>query len=247
MRRVLHEIRNHLAVAIANVQAFRDGVLEPSPKRLSSVLQALGEVENLLGELVPRQISPQTAAETHVRRINVCDVIANEVCAFEAAAAEHQIAFRVQPCTVHDAACVNFAGDPVRVGEIVNNVVSNAIRYTPRGGEIDVDCRPSGGVLTLTVTDGGPGVRSDELVRIFEAGFRGTASAGTTGSGEGLALVKRFVEEQGGTVEVENVADRGARFTVRLPGMPLSARADRRDDGTIPLLSTRSTCSADPR
>jgi two-component system sensor histidine kinase BaeS len=236
MRRLIHEIRNHLAVAIANVEAFRDGVLEPSPKRLSSVLQALGEVENLLGELTPQQTAPQPALETRARRINVCDVITNEVLAFEAAAAEHQIAFRVQQCTVHDPACANFAGDPVRVGEIVNNVVSNAIRYTPHGGTIDVDCRPSGGILTLTVTDGGPGVRSDELAKIFEAGFRGAASAGTMGSGEGLALVKRFVEEQGGTVEVENVAGRGARFTVRLPGTPLDERAGRREDGSISLL-----------
>ena len=235
MRRVIHEIRNHLAVAIANVEAFRDGVLEPSPKRLSSVLQALGEVDNLLGELTPR-MAAKPAMATHARRINVCDVITNEVVAFEAAAAEHQIAFHVQQCTVHDAACVNFAGDPVRVAEIVNNVVSNAMRYTPAGGRIDVDCRPSGGTLTLTVTDGGPGVRNDVLARIFEAGFRGAASAGTTGSGEGLALVKRFVEEQGGTVDVENVPDRGARFTVRLPGMPLGAHPDRREDGTISLL-----------
>ena len=236
MRRVIHEIRNHLAVAIANVEAFRDGVLEPSPKRLSSVLQALGEVENLLGELTPRQLAPSPTLATDTRRINVCDVITNEVLAFEAAAAERQIAFRVQQCAAHDPACVNFTGDPVRVAEIVNNVVSNAMRYTPPGGQIDVDCRPSGGILTLMVTDGGPGVRSDELAKIFEAGFRGAASAGTTGSGEGLALVKRFVEEQGGTVEVENVADRGARFTVRLPGMPVDARADRREDGTISLL-----------
>ena len=236
MRRVVHEIRNHLAVAIANVEAFRDGVLEPSAQRLSSVLQALGEVENLLGELTPRRMAPQVALGANARRINVCDVITNEVLAFEAAAAEHQIAFRVQQCAAHGPSCVNFTGDPVRVGEIVNNVISNAMRYTPPGGQIDVDCRPSGGILSLTVTDGGPGVRSDELGKIFEAGFRGAASAGTTGSGEGLALVKRFVEEQGGTVEVENVADRGARFTVRLPGMPLDDRADRCDDGTISLL-----------
>jgi signal transduction histidine kinase len=226
VRRVIHEIRNHLAVAIANVAAFRDGVLEPSPQRLSSVLQALGEVENLLGELTPRPLAPQAPLGTNAQRINVCDVITNEVLAFEAAAAEHEITFCVQQCTAHGPACVNFTGDPVRVGEIVNNVVSNAMRYTPPGGQIDVDCRPSGGVLTLTVTDGGPGVRSDEFGKIFEAGFRGAASVGTTGSGEGLALVKRFVEEQGGTVDVENVADRGARFTVRLPGMPFDEGAE---------------------
>jgi signal transduction histidine kinase len=236
MRRIVHEIRNHLAVAIANVEAFRDGVLVPSPQRLTSVLQALGEAASLLGELSPPQMAPQAVLGTNAHRINVCDVITNEVLAFEAAAAEHQITFRVRQCAAHGPACVNFTGDPVRVGEIVNNVVSNAMRYTPPGGEIDVDCRPSGGILTLTVTDGGPGVRSDELGKIFEAGFRGAASTGTTGSGEGLALVKQFVEEQGGTVDVENIADRGARFTVRLPGMAVDERTERRDDGSISLL-----------
>jgi two-component system sensor histidine kinase BaeS len=218
VRRVLHEIRNHLAVAIANIEAFRDGVLEPSSARLSSVLQALGEVENLLRELIPGQMASQAALPMRPRRINVCDVIANEVLAFEAAAAEHQITLSVQLCAAHEAACVNFTGDPIRVAEIVNNVVSNAMRYTPPGGRIDVDCRPLNGVLTLTVTDGGPGVRTDELAKIFESGFRGAGSAGTPGAGYGLALVKQFVEAQGGTIEVENVVDRGARFIVRLPG-----------------------------
>lgn len=236
MRRVVHEIRNHLAVAMANVEAFRDGVLEPSPKRLAAVLQALGEVEILLRELSPGAMAQQPTLATHARPINVCDVVTNEVLAFEAAATEHRIAFRVQHCTAHDPACLNFAGDPVRVAEIVNNVVSNAIRYTPPGGQIDVDCRRSGGALTLTVTDGGPGVQDDELAKIFESGFRGAASTRTQGSGEGLALVKQFVEQHGGTIEVDNVAGRGARFTVSLPGTPLDVHARHCDDGTISLL-----------
>lgn len=236
MRRVVHEIRNHLAVAIANIEAFRDGVLEPSPKRLAAVLQALGEVEVLLSGLTPGPSSQPPALAMEVRPIDVCDVITNEVLAFQAVAAEREIGFRVQQCATHDPACLNFAGDPVRIAEIVNNVVSNAIRYTPRGGVIDIDCRRSGAALTLTVTDNGPGVRDDEVGRIFEAGFRGTASAKIAGSGVGLALVKQFVEEHGGTVEVGNVADRGARFTVSLPGTPLAVRAYVRDDGTISLL-----------
>ena len=235
MRRVVHEIRNHLAVAIANIEAFRDGVLEPSPARLAAVLQALGEVEALLSELTFVSSSPPPLA-TEIRPINVCDVITNEALAFEAAAAEHDVRFRVQQCATHDPACLNFAGDPVRVAEIVNNVVSNAIRYTPPGGSIDIDCRRSGAFLTLTVTDSGPGVGSDETGKIFDAGFRGSAATQTNGSGVGLTLVKQFVEEHGGTVEVENVADRGARFTVALPGTPPAVRPHVREDGTISLL-----------
>jgi two-component system sensor histidine kinase BaeS len=237
VRRVIHEIRNHLAVAIANVEAFRDGVLEPSPKRLSAVLQALGEVDVLLRELSPGQAaSPVAAFATERRSIDVCDVITNEVLAFEAAAAERGIEFRVQQCATHDPACLNFAGDPVRIAEIVNNLVSNAIRYTPGGGRIDIDCRRSGDALMLTVNDGGPGVSRADAGRIFESGFRGAAAAHTEGSGLGLSLVKRFVEEHGGTIEVGDADGGGARFTVRLPGTPRDVQPHRHDDGTISLL-----------
>lgn len=218
MRSVIHEIRNHLAVAIANIEAFQDGVLEPTPKRLGAVLQALGEVEALL-QALPRgdtEVPPELRSER--RTVDVCDVITNEVLACEAAAREREIGFHVQQCIAHDRACARFGCDPVRVAEIVNNVISNAIRYTPPGGQIDVDCRRSAGSLTLTVTDGGPGVGGEEIERIFEDGFRGSAAGGTQGSGLGLPLVKRFVEEHGGTIEVKNVAGRGAQFTVKLPG-----------------------------
>jgi signal transduction histidine kinase len=235
LRRVVHEIRNHLAVAIANIEAFRDGVFEPSPKRLAAVLQALGEVEVLLGELSPGRAISQPTLTTQPRTINVCDVITNEVLAFEAAAVEREIDFRVQHCVTHDAACTNFTGDPVRVAEIVNNVVSNALRYTPPGGRVEVDCRRGADVLVLTVTDSGPGVRNDEAAQIFEPGFRGEAAAQTEGSGLGLTLVKRFVEELGGTIAVDNLADCGARFTVRLPGAA-GYRPQTGDDGTISLL-----------
>lgn len=235
MRRVVHEIRNHLAVAIANVEAFRDGVLEPSEKRLTAVLQALGEVEVLLRELSPGMLLSQPTFAMEPRTINVCDVISNEVLAFEAAAGERGIELTVQQCTSHEPACLNFRGDPVRVAEIVNNVVSNAIRYTPPGGRIEVDCRRGADALVLTVTDGGPGVARDEVGKIFEAGFRGEAAAETEGSGLGLSLVKQFVEEHGGSVEVENIAGRGASFKVKLPGSPLDA-ATPTADGPISLL-----------
>ncbi|MBV8580170.1 MAG: sensor histidine kinase [Candidatus Eremiobacteraeota bacterium] len=234
MRRVVHEIGNHLAIAVASIEAFRDGLLEPSPEWLEAVLQALREVDALLEELAPEHSSGEPVLAASARPINVCAVVTNEVLAFEATALKHGIAFSVERCMVHDPACVNFDGDPIRIAEIVNNVISNAIRYTPSGGRIDIDCRRSGGALTLSVTDGGPGVRDDEIERIFDAGFRGSASGNTAGSGLGLALVKRFVEEHGGRIDVENVAERGARFTVHLPGTAIDARLA--EDGTVSLL-----------
>jgi signal transduction histidine kinase len=236
VRRVIHEIRNHLAIGIANVEAFRDGVLEPSPKRLAAVLQALREVERLLLDLTPAETAATAAFGITSRTINARDVIENEAFGFEAAAADRGLVFAVEMGPPDEEVCLEFAGDPTRVAEIVNNIVGNAVRYTPHGGRVDVACRRIGSDLVLTVVDDGPGIRKDEAQRIFEPGFRGAASVGTRGSGQGLALVKRFAEEQGGSVSAVNVAGRGACFTVRLPGMPLDRPARRREDGVISLL-----------
>jgi signal transduction histidine kinase len=231
MKSVIHEIRNHLAIAIANVEAFRDGVLEASPARLGAVLQALGEVDVLLGSIpLGKAVASDASA---MQMTDVCHLIGNELIAFEAAAKEKGIAFNVERCAEEHTQCSSFTCDPTHVAEIVNNVVSNAIRYTPRGGRIDIDCRRADG-LTLMVTDSGPGVRDHERAQIFEYGFRGTASGATKGSGLGLSVVQRFVAELGGSVTVENIPGSGARFTVNIPTVERVPEPSA--DGVISLL-----------
>lgn len=215
MRRVVHELRNHLAVAVANVEAFRDGVLDPTPARLDAVLQALRAANTLLNEIRTER-AVATLAQTK-QTLDICNVITNEVLGLEALAVERGVGFEVRQCASHDTACAHFACDPVRVGEIVNNVVSNAIHYTPREGHIEVACRRVEGQIALDVTDDGPGVDGEDAGRIFDSGYRGSASHDTTGSGIGLALTKRFVEDLGGSIDVLDVDGGGARFAIRLP------------------------------
>jgi len=216
MSSVIHEIRNQLAVAVANVEAFRDGVLQPTPERLGAVLQALAAATALLRDLPAADRAAAFASEP--RRIDACDIIAKAVLSFESLAAGKSIDFVVHQSTVHDEACPAFFGDPVRVAQIVGNILSNAIRYTPSGGRVEVDCRRVGGSLAITVTDDGPGIRSDEIGKIFDDGFRGLAAARTEGSGLGLGLAARFVHAHGGSIAVNTMPGHGARFTVRLPG-----------------------------
>jgi signal transduction histidine kinase len=113
--------------------------------------------------------------------------------------------------------------DPVRIGQVVANLVGNAIKFTPRGGRVRVEARgePGGGAV-ITVADTGIGIDAAELPRIFDRFFRGSraSEARGSGSGLGLAIVRSIVEMHGGTVAVESRLGAGSTFRVTLPAQP---------------------------
>jgi len=113
--------------------------------------------------------------------------------------------------------------DPVRIGQVVTNLVGNAIKFTPRGGRVTVGVRgePDGSAV-ITVADTGIGIDAAELPRIFDRFFRGAraSEARGSGSGLGLAIVRSIVEMHGGTVTVESRLGAGSTFRVVLPPNP---------------------------
>lgn len=116
--------------------------------------------------------------------------------------------------------------DPVRIGQVVANLVGNAIKFTPRGGRVDVRVQAErGGGASITVVDSGIGIDPAELPRIFDRFFRGSraSEARGSGSGLGLAIVRGIVEMHGGTIAVESRLGSGATFRVTLPAAPRQA------------------------
>lgn len=215
MQSTIHEMRNQLAVAIANVEAFIDEKFKPTPDRLNAVLRALREVDVLINDLRPSgPVQPRTAMVT----TDVCDLILSELVAMEPAASAAGVELKVDRCSQKHQGCAAFVCDPGQVSQIVKNVMLNAIKYTPAGGHVDVECHREPGVLALSVSDDGPGVPRDERTAIFEPGVRGSGGAGVAGSGMGLAVVKRIIDTHGGTLSVDDSSIGGARFSIRLPG-----------------------------
>jgi len=130
--------------------------------------------------------------------------------------------------------------DPPRVGQIVTNLVGNAVKFTPRGGEVRVTAAPdSSGGVRIEVEDSGVGIDESELPRIFERFYRGSEAneARSTGSGLGLAIVKSIVDMHRGTIAVESRVGKGTRFVVILPRDP------REGAGGPPAGSDRTTGS----
>ena len=130
--------------------------------------------------------------------------------------------------------------DPPRVGQIVINLVGNAVKFTERGGmvRVAVGADPEvAGAARIEVTDTGVGIDAAELPRIFERFYRGSRAneARSSGSGLGLAIVKSIVDMHGGTIAVESRVGRGSRFVVTLPRDPREPLGPAADDaGSAP-------------
>jgi signal transduction histidine kinase len=112
---------------------------------------------------------------------------------------------------------VELPADAIRLGQAVNNLLDNALKYTPAGGRVTLAAHREAAAAVLVVTDTGPGVAPAERDAIFRRLYRSDSSRSQRGLGLGLSLVKAIVEAHGGTVAVDDAPGGGARFTVRLP------------------------------
>jgi signal transduction histidine kinase len=111
--------------------------------------------------------------------------------------------------------------DPKRLKQVLNNLLSNAIKYTHQGGRVQVQLADLGSSAEISVHDNGPGLRADQLRRIFQPFERlGAEKTGTPGTGLGLALVRTLVELMGGSIRVDSTVGVGSTFTVCLPKAP---------------------------
>ncbi len=114
--------------------------------------------------------------------------------------------------------------DHERMVQLMSNLLGNALKFTPRGGEVQLQLTDGNGQATIEVADSGPGIPRDELPRIFERFYRGTnvGEARASGSGLGLAISRSIVEMHGGSIEVASREGEGATFRVHLPLDPPS-------------------------
>jgi two-component system, OmpR family, phosphate regulon sensor histidine kinase PhoR len=112
-------------------------------------------------------------------------------------------------------------GDGLQLGEVLQNLLDNAVQYTPAGGQIEVKARSNGNGVTFTVTDTGIGIPESDLERIFERFYRVDAarSREAGGTGLGLAIARHIVEAHGGRIWVESAVGQGSRFHFSIPSV----------------------------
>ena len=208
---VAHELRTPLTVLRAETEGLVDGVRAPTPERLASLHEEVLRLGRIVDDLGTLAVADVAALELRRTRVDLAAVTAKAVEAMRAVIGDAGLSL--------DAtfASVDVDADPGRLAQVVTNLLTNALKFTPDGGSIEVALRPVDGMAELTVSDTGPGIEPDELPHVFERFWRGRRSAGIEGSGVGLAVVKQIVEAHGGSVGVESSLGRGSLFRVRLP------------------------------
>jgi signal transduction histidine kinase len=125
--------------------------------------------------------------------------------------------------------------DEDRMNEVVGNLLSNAFKFTPRGGQVQLTAAPLDGAVQLRVVDTGAGIPPDQLPRIFQKFFQADnqSKASGKGTGLGLAIAKEIVEAHGGSITAESTVGEGTTFTIVIP-----EKADMRRTGRFPQQRT---------
>jgi len=220
---VAHELRTPLSNIRGYLEALRDGVTQPSPALIDSLHEEAMLLNRLVDDLQELALAEAGQLKLVRQPVALTEIVEKVVNVFQPQATARGITVRVNLPT--DLPAVN--ADPERVGQVLRNLLNNAVTYTPPGGEIIVTARAVGSDTSATLSTGvevsvqdtGIGIAPEHLPYIFERFYRADRSRAraTGGAGLGLAIVKQLVEAHGGRVWVESEVGKGTTLTFTLP------------------------------
>ena len=215
LARMSHELRTPLNVVVGFADVLRDGLVGPLTARQQSYVQDIAGSGRDLLRLVDQllDVSKVEAGELDLEltRVDVADAVSDAELLVRGHARDQGVALRV----TRPATAVLADADSLRIRQVAWNLLGNAVKFTPRGGSVDVVVRADAEWIRVSVRDTGPGIHPSEQARIFEQYEQGRAATG--GSGIGLALCRRLIEAHGGALHVDSTPGHGSTFTFELP------------------------------
>jgi signal transduction histidine kinase len=215
---VSHELRTPLTSIRGYLQLLRSGRAGAVPEGQHRFLEILDRNADRLLRLVSDLLFfTQSAAgklELEVSQVNLGELLSEAVEAASPLAEQRGIALTL---TADDAPFV--VADRARLGQLVDNLLSNALKFTPEGGRVEVTAEQSNGNVAVSVSDSGIGIETADQKGVFQRFFRAASATDLAipGTGLGLAISKAIVEAHGGTIAVESELGAGATFRVELP------------------------------
>ena len=214
-----HELRTPLATLQSHLEAMIDGVWKPDRGRLGGLHDEILRINRLVTDLENLARYEGSSVSLHRVPTNIVDMVRGIV-------DNHVAQFRAKGVGLHLSAegQIHALVDPDKMSQALINLLSNALKFTPSGGRVDVSVTASDGEARIEVSDTGIGIGAEDLPRVFERLYRvdESRSRATGGSGIGLSIARSIVEAHGGTIRAQSEPGKGSQFciTVDAPGAP---------------------------
>lgn len=215
---VAHELRTPLSNIRGYLEAIQDGVVQPSPEVVASLYEEAILLHRLINDLQELAVAEAGQLRLSRQRVAISEVVDRSVQAVQGRVnGAYAITKRLTPDLPE------LYIDAERIGQVLRNLLNNAVEYAPPGGAIEVGGRQVNGEVQVNVYNQGEGIPAEHLPNVFERFYRvdDSRARATGGSGLGLAIVKQLVEAHGGRVWVESVPGQYANFIFTLPVDPL--------------------------
>jgi two-component system, OmpR family, sensor histidine kinase BaeS len=214
---VAHELRTPVAVLQANTEALLDGIVPHTPEQTAALHEEVLRLGRMVDDLQTLAAAEAAALQLSLKPCDLAVIAAAAADDWEASFAAAGVRFepRLEPTPVR--------ADPGRLHQVIANLLSNALKFTPRGGRVQLTLTRAGGQACLQVSDTGPGIEPGDQPHVFERFWRGNQAGQTAGSGIGLAVAAELARAQQGTIELSSEIGRGTQFTLILPLAPETA------------------------
>ncbi|MBM7692455.1 signal transduction histidine kinase [Peribacillus deserti] len=211
---IAHELRKPLTTLKSHMEAFEDGIWEPTLERIKDCTEEINRLIHLIQDLEQLNTIESPEFRMNFKENNLGGVIKH--CIVSVTSAYLQKNVDVQ---ANSSDNLNFPFDEERMKQILFNLLSNSLKYTPAGGLVRVSAENKGDHVLISVKDNGTGMRKKSLEKVFDRFYREdrSRSRDTGGSGIGLTIVRRLVEAHQGTVWIESTEGMGTIVYIQLP------------------------------
>jgi len=210
---VAHELRTPIANLQSHLEAMIDGIWKPDPERLKSCHDEAVRLSKIVGDLETLARYDGENVLLNKERFDLSELVKKTLSSFENEFLSRKIAL------VTDLTEQYLEADRDKIAQVMVNILSNALKYTPEGGKVEIASAGDEREVRVSVKDTGIGISQEDLPYIFERFYRAdkSRSRATGGSGIGLAIAKSLAEAHGGTISVSSRPGFGSEFIVALP------------------------------
>ena len=215
---IAHELRTPLSLILGHAEAVHDGVLLPSPENFEIIREEATRLEHLVNDLRILSLADAGELSISLQTVEPQRLLQDVASSYQYRAQQKDISIEMEI----GSPLSNIEVDPGRMTQVLTNILDNALRHTPEGGMIVLSGRELGDQIELAIQDSGPGLKKEDLDRIFNRFYRTDASrqrdgAFPGGSGLGLAIARSIVQAHDGQISAESEEGKGLRIVIVLP------------------------------